>query len=49
MQNQRVEHLVKESSLKRGALAATLQALADPALTRLEAEDLSHAVLQLSP
>ena len=46
MQNQTAEHLVKESSLERGTLAATLQALADPALTRLEVDDLSRTVLR---
>ena len=46
MQNQRVEHRGEESSLKRRALATALQALADPALTRLKADDLSHTVLR---
>jgi PAS domain S-box-containing protein len=46
MQNQGVEHLSQESSLKRRILAATLQALVDPALTRLKADDLSLVVLQ---
>ncbi len=46
MQNQRVEHLAQESSSQRSILAATLHALADPALTRLKADDLSLTVLR---
>jgi signal transduction histidine kinase/PAS domain-containing protein len=46
MQNQSAEYLCEVSSLKREALTNVLQALADPALTRLEADNLSLAVLQ---
>ncbi|MBA2392185.1 MAG: GAF domain-containing protein [Ktedonobacteraceae bacterium] len=46
MENQREEHLNEASSLEQQTLAATLRALADPALTRLEADDLSGAVLR---
>ena len=45
MQNQREEHLSQESALKRRTLAGALQALVDPALTRLKADDLSRIVL----
>ena len=46
MQNQRTEHLGQEPSLQRRTLAATLQALANPTLTRLQADDLSRTVLR---
>ena len=46
MQNQSAEHLSQESALKGRALAVALQALVDPALTRLKADDLSRTVLQ---
>ena len=46
MQNQSAEQLSQESVLKRRALAVALQALVDPALTRLKADDLSRTVLQ---
>jgi signal transduction histidine kinase/PAS domain-containing protein len=46
MQNQRTEHLNQEPSLQRRTLAATLQALANPTLTRLQADDLSRTVLR---
>jgi signal transduction histidine kinase/PAS domain-containing protein len=45
MQNQGAEHLSQESALKRRTLAAALQTLVDPALTRLKADDLSRIVL----
>src|SRR5450432_78215 len=45
MQNPSTEHIGQESSLERRALADVLQALADPALTHLKADDLSRAVL----
>ena len=46
MQNQSMEYLSEEAYLKRNSLAEVLQALTDPALTRLEADDLSRAVLR---
>ncbi|MBA2392686.1 MAG: GAF domain-containing protein [Ktedonobacteraceae bacterium] len=45
MQDQRSEHVSKASSLKQETLTTILQALADPTLARLEADDLSRAVL----
>jgi PAS domain S-box-containing protein len=45
MHNKRTEHASQEPSLQRRTLATALQALADPALTRLKADDLSRTVL----
>ncbi|MBA2391665.1 MAG: GAF domain-containing protein, partial [Ktedonobacteraceae bacterium] len=46
MHNQNGKHLSEEASSKKRTLAAILQALTDPALTRLEVDDLSLAVLR---
>jgi len=46
MQSQGAERSSEEPSVERNTLTAVLQALTDPALTRLEVNDLSHAVLR---